>query len=69
MRTWFSDLKKSDKLDLKELRNLISLTNYNRAIGLAHKLTFFQIIKATLKINNCFLITKVFNIFYNKSSS
>ena len=63
MRTWFNDLKKLDKLNLKELRNLISLTNYHRAIGLASKLTFFQIIKITLKINNYFLMLR-FLIFF-----
>ena len=63
MRIWFNDLKKEDKLDLKELRNIISLANYHRAIGLAHKLTFFQIIKITLSINNCFLIIR-FLIFF-----
>ena len=63
MRTWFNDLKKLDKMDLRQLRNLISLTNYHRAIGLANKLTFFQIIKITLKINNFFLMIR-FLIFF-----
>ncbi len=63
MRTWFNDLKKEDKLDLEELRNIISLANYHRAKGLAHKLTFFQIIKITLSINNCFLMIR-FLIFF-----
>ena len=63
MRIWFNDLRKLDKFNMRELRNLISLTNYQRAIGLAHKLSFFQLIKIALKINNCFLITR-FLIFF-----
>ena len=63
MRKWFSEIKKSGKWDDKELKNLISLTNYQRAKGINLRLSFMQVINATYKISKFSLIVK-FLIFY-----
>ena len=63
MRRWFSDLKESGNWKEKDLKNLISLTNYQRAKGLAHRLSLMQIINISAKIENFYLRFK-FYIFY-----
>ena len=63
MRRWFRDIKKSGNIDQKELQNLISLTNYQRAKGMAHKLSLIQVINITFRIKIFYLKIK-FLIFY-----
>ena len=63
MRKWFSDIKKLGDWNEKEFKNLISITNYHRAKGISQRLSFMQVINATLKIQNFYLKLK-FLIFY-----
>jgi len=63
MRKWFSDIKKLGDWNEKELKNLISVTNYQRAKGISHRLSFIQVINSISKINNFYLKLK-FLIFY-----
>lgn len=66
MKIWFKDLKISGNWNPYELRNLISLTNYQRAKALSHKLSFSQIIKVTYKIKNIFLIFRFITFYFLK---
>ena len=63
MRIWFNDVKFLGDWDEKEFQSLISLANYKRAKGLAHKLSIMQIIKITFKIKNLYLMIR-FLVFY-----
>jgi len=63
MRRWFRDLKKSGHWNENELKNLISLTNYQRAKGMVNRLSLIQFIKITFKIKNFYLVLK-FLIYY-----
>ena len=62
MRLWFNDVKFLGDWD-EDFKSLISLTNYKRAKGLAHKLSIMQIIKIILKIKNLYLMI-MFLAFY-----
>ena len=63
MRLWFNDVKFLGNWNEKDFKSLISLINYKRAKGLAHKLSIMQIIKLTLRIKNFYLIMR-FLVFY-----
>ena len=63
MRKWFSDIKKLGNWNENDLRNLISITNYQRAKGISQRLSFMQVINAISKIQNFYLKFK-FLIFY-----
>ena len=63
MRLWFNDVKFLGNWNEKDFKSLISLINYKRAKGLAHKLSIMQIMKITLKIKNFYLMMR-FLVFY-----
>ena len=63
MRSWFNFLKLKGQWNKKELKNLISLTNYQRAKGLAIRSSFLQIVKLTIEIKKVNLAIK-FLCFY-----
>ena len=50
MRRWFSDIRKVGNWNEKELKNLISLTNYQRAKGISKRLSLKQIIKSSFNL-------------------
>ncbi len=66
MRLWFKDLKSYGKWNIKELYNLISLTNYQRAKGLSQKLSLFQVFKVTFKIKRLSLIFRFLCFYFLK---
>ena len=63
MRTWFNELKVRGEWNKEDLKNLISLTNYQRAKGLAIRSSFLQIFKLTIEIKKINLAIK-FLCFY-----
>ncbi len=69
MRRWFSDMKKNGSWNEKQLKNLISLTNYQRAKGISKRLSLNQIIKSFFEINNFYLILKLLIFYFFQSLS
>ena len=63
MRTWFNELKVRGEWNKEDLKNLISLTNYQRAKGLAIRSSFLQIFKLIIEIKKINLALK-FLCFY-----
>ena len=66
MRMWFKDLKSLGKWNRKELYNLVSLTNYQRAKGLSEKLSLYQLFKVTFKIKRLSLIFRFLCFYFLK---
>ena len=69
MRLWFNDVKLLGNWNEKDFKSLISLINYKRAKGLAHKLSIMQIIKLTLRIKNFYLIMRFLVFYFYRSIS